>query len=176
MPETLLTRITVRGAMSPDAADRRPFDEMYREYLDPVYRYCVSQTGSLSLAEDIAAETFAAAFSAYDRFRPGSAFRPWIFRIARNEVIDHRRRARRTARLAAVIFRDSRTESSSVEDLAEVRDSLRKLIAAMAALPQRERQLVGLRLAGGMSFREIAEVTATSEAAAQKATEREVWP
>src|ERR1700694_5395400 len=69
------------------------FDEVYRRYADAVYRFCLSQLGDASLAEDIAADTFASAFAAYDRVRPEpGGLRPWLFRIARNAALDQHRR------------------------------------------------------------------------------------
>jgi RNA polymerase sigma factor (sigma-70 family) len=158
--------------MSHDDADRKPFDEVYREYADPIFRFCVSQLGSVSLAEEVAAETFAAAFVAYERFRPGADLRPWLYRIARNTANDQHRRARRATMLLARLSRGERAPVSSVEEVVELRDDVRKLVDAAGMLSRRDRELVGLRLAGKMTFREIASVTGMSPTAAQKATER----
>ncbi|MBJ7594695.1 MAG: RNA polymerase subunit sigma-24, partial [Candidatus Dormibacteraeota bacterium] len=49
-----------------------PFDEVYQEHADAVYRFCVSQLRDLDVAEDVTADVFAAAFAAYDRVRPES--------------------------------------------------------------------------------------------------------
>jgi RNA polymerase sigma factor (sigma-70 family) len=172
MSRVVLTQPMQGEAIPRGAAARIPFDEVYREFLDPIYRYCVSQIGSLTTAEDIAAETFAAAYGAYERFHPGSELRPWLFRIARNKIIDHQRRTHANRRLLARLTMGASTQSSSVEELGEVRDSVRKLVTAIRRLSPRDRELVGLRLAGTMGFRDIAQVTGMNTAAAQKATER----
>jgi RNA polymerase sigma-70 factor (ECF subfamily) len=148
-----------------------PFERVYERHAGPVYRFCLSQTGNVTAAEDVAAETFAAALVAYERVRPEeSGIRPWLFRIARNEAIDHRRRLGRARR-----FLDRqwfRSEPEHVEDAAMLRAQLREVIVAMGRLSRRDRQILGLRLAAGLSFGEIAAVTGMQEAAARVAAHR----
>lgn len=156
-----------------DGAAPRAFDDVYREFADLVFRFCVTQVGSLAVAEEVTAETFAAAFAAYERFRPGSDPRPWLLRIARNASVDHHRRMRRAAGLVALLSgRDLPRSASSVEELVERREEVRRVVTAIAALPMRDRQLVGLRLAGQLSFNEIAAITRRSPDAVRRATER----
>jgi RNA polymerase sigma-70 factor (ECF subfamily) len=115
---------------------------------------------------------FASAFAAYDRVHPHEAgVRTWLFRIARNAVIDQYRREGRRRSLLARIGRD-RQFPSSVEESAEQRNDLRSICAALERLRERDRQLVGLRVAGGLSFAEVAEVLGMREGAAKMATHR----
>jgi RNA polymerase sigma-70 factor (ECF subfamily) len=161
------------GATPTPEAELSPlsFERVYERHAGPVYRFCLSQTGNATIAEDVAADTFAAALAAYDRVRPEEAgLRPWLFRIARNQAVDHRRRLGRTRRF---LDRQSRQpDPEHVEDAALHRAELREVIAAMSRLPRRDRQLLGLRLAAGLSFAEISTVTGMQEAAARVATHR----
>src|ERR1035441_7266650 len=143
-----------------------PFEQVYERHAGSVYRFCLSQTGNATTAEDVASETFAAALVAYERVRPEEAgLRPWLFRIARNEAIDHLRRVGRARRF--LDRRWFRPEPEHVEDAALLRAELREVIAAMSRLSRRDRQLLGLRLAAGLSFAEIGTVTGMQEAAAR---------
>lgn len=152
--------------------ERLPFEEVYRRHADAVYRFCLSQLADRSTAEDVAAETFSSAFAAYDRVRPDEpGLRPWLFRIARNASIDHGRRRRR-AGFVFVRLRRVQPPSPDVESLAGLRADLRDVLHAMAALGTRDRTLVGLRIAGGLPFSEIAEAMGMSEGAARTATHR----
>jgi RNA polymerase sigma-70 factor (ECF subfamily) len=148
-----------------------PFERVYERHAGPVYRFCLSQTGNATTAEDVASDTFAAALAAYERVRPEEAgLRPWLFRIARNQAVDHRRRLGRTRRF---LDRQGRQVAPElVEDAALLRAELREVVAAMGRLPGRDRQLLGLRLAAGLSFAEISAVTGMQEAAARVATHR----
>jgi RNA polymerase sigma-70 factor (ECF subfamily) len=149
-----------------------PFDDVYRDHADAVYRFCVSQLRDPEVAADIAGDVFASAFTAYERVHPDAAgVRTWLFRIARNAVIDQYRREGRRRSLLARLGRD-RQFPSTVEDSAEQRTDLRSICAAIERLRERDRQLVGLRVAGGLSFAEIAVVLGMREGAAKMATHR----
>jgi RNA polymerase sigma-70 factor (ECF subfamily) len=154
------------------AARLTPFDEVYRDHADALFRFCVSQLGDQDTAEDVTGDVFAAAFAAYERVRPDPAgVRPWLFRIARNAVIDqYRREGRRRSLLSRIGA--SREFPESVEDSVEVRSDLRSVIAAIDELRGRDRQLVGLRLAAGLSYAEIGLVMKMREGAARTATAR----
>src|SRR6476469_785144 len=76
-----------------------PFEQVYRDHAARVFRYCLSQVSNRGDAEDLAADVFAAAFDAFGtvELMPGTEL-AWLLRIARNAVIDHRRKhSRRSA-------------------------------------------------------------------------------
>ncbi len=149
-----------------------PFDEVYGQHHDKIYRFCLSQVGNPTVAEDICADVFTNAFAAYERARPDAdGVVPWLFRIARNGIIDEgRRRARWTALLMSALVRPS--VEVAPDDVAAVRDDVRTVIAAMSELRPRERELVGLRVAGQMSYDEIGSIMGMSARAAEIATRR----
>jgi RNA polymerase sigma-70 factor, ECF subfamily len=152
-----------------------PFEQVYQEHAVRVYRYCLSQVGNPSDAEDLAAEVFAAAFAAYGDARlTAGVVLPWLLRIARNEVIDHhRRRSRRSALLARFFGGESDLDRSvDVEGEVVVRDELRQVVTAMRRLSARDRTLIGLRIAAGLPYAEVGQVVGVSEHAATVATKR----
>jgi RNA polymerase sigma factor (sigma-70 family) len=158
------------GARLDDAVT--PFDEVYRCHADSVYRFCVSQVRDPAVAEDITGDVFAAAFAAYERVRPEpTGVGTWLFRIARNAVIDQYRREGRRRSLIARIGRD-RQFPDSVEEDAETRFDLRAICAAMETLRERDRQLVGLRVAAGLSYADVGAIVGMRESAAKMATHR----
>ena len=149
-----------------------PFEEVYLLYSDRVYRFCVSLLRDSSDAEDVTANTFMAAYAAYSRVRPPSTeLKPWLFRIARNASIDQLRRRARAGRLLDVL-RLSRPARHEAESVAVIRDELREVVTAIATLRRRERELVGMRVAGELSYAEIGAVLGISEQAAKSATRR----
>jgi RNA polymerase sigma-70 factor (ECF subfamily) len=160
-----MTGVRLEGAVT-------PFDEVYRDHADAVFRFCVSQVRDVDTAEDLAGDVFAAAFAAYQRVHPDPAgVRTWLFRIARNAVIDQYRREGRRRSLVARIGRD-REFPDSVEESVVQRFDLRSVVAAMETLRERDRQLVGLRVAGGLSYAEVGQVVGIRESAAKMATHR----
>jgi RNA polymerase sigma-70 factor (ECF subfamily) len=159
------------------ATGASPFEQVYRDYAGQVYRFCLAQVGSPHDAEDLASEVFVSALADYPRSRPApAATLPWLLRIARNAAIDaYRRRGRRTALLDRYFGRVVEADpDADVEAEVVLRDELRAVLAAMERLPPRDRQLVGLRLAAGLSFADIGVVLDISEHAATVATGRAV--
>jgi RNA polymerase sigma-70 factor, ECF subfamily len=149
-----------------------PFEHLYTSHVASVHRFCLSQVGDAAAAEDITHDTFIRAYAAYDRVRPAQdAARTWLISIARNLSTDHHRRHGRWRRL---VERQRRlvAEQRDVESLAEERSQLRAVAAAMAGMRRRERELIGLRVAADLSYREVGELLGISEPAAKVATHR----
>ena len=143
----------------------------------PVYRFCLSQVRDPVEAEDVAAEVFASGFAAYERTPLAATdVRPWLLRIARNEIIDRARRRQRRSQLLERFFgrRSEVDPSADVESAVITGDELRRAIAVIKRLPDRDRVLVGLRLAADLPYSDIAEVMGMTEHAATVATHRAV--
>jgi RNA polymerase sigma-70 factor, ECF subfamily len=150
------------------------FEDVYRTHAARVYRYCLSQVSSAHDAEDLAADVFASACRAYPTAEVTVAsVLPWLLRIARNGVIDHRRRHTRRTALIDRYF-GAATEADPTDVAAEVvlRDEVRLVIEAMRRLTEKDRAVLGLRVAAGLPHAEVAEVLGISEHAATMAARR----
>jgi len=144
-------------------------DRLYVEHAAAVHSYCLSQVGEKAVAEDLTHETFIRAFAAYARVQPEPpALRTWLVAIARNLCRDQRRARTRWQRLAARVGREEHP-ADTVEHVAQVRDDLRRVVAAMAELSTRDRELIGLRTAAGLSYRQIGGLIGVSEETAKVA-------
>ena len=149
------------------------FEEVYQRCRAQVYRYCLLQTHDPALAEDIAAQTFMAAYRAYDRRRPDpDTVHLWLFRIARNLANDHHRKERRRRQLLQILGRRAEDRVGSIEGHAEINADLARVLAVMAKMKERDRRLIALRAAGDLSFREIGEIVGMPEASVTVATHR----
>src|SRR5450759_1616379 len=69
--------------------DSKAFGDLYKLYVEQVFRYLYSRIGNVHEAEDITAQTFLVAFESFDRFRQVEHFASWLFTIARNKAMDH---------------------------------------------------------------------------------------
>ena len=135
-------------------------------------RFCVSQVAEPAVAEDLTHETFVRALAAYERVAPDlNSARAWLFAIARNCCADHHRHHGRWRRLLAQLT-DRPPAAPDVEAVAQRLVDLARVTAALATFRERERQLIGLRVAADLSYREIGEVLHISEAAAKVGTHR----
>ncbi len=127
--------------------DTRVFALLYARYLDKVHQYCYRRLESREAAEDATSQIFLQSLAALPRYSPGKGtFRSWLFTIAHNVVIDQYRAKHPIGSLndEMVIF----DRTASPEDQAVAADEGRALRLAIAQLPERQRQVVELRLAG----------------------------
>ncbi len=141
------------------AGVRPPFERVVEEHGPALLRFCAAQVGP-ERAEDCFQEAMLAALRAYDTVRDPGAVRAWLFSIAARKAIDvHRARARAPEPVPDVAAVAGSAEPAPRDDA---------LWARVRALPDKQRQAVGLRFLGDLSHAEIALVMATSEPAARR--------
>ena len=148
------------------------FGPLYLRYRDRVLRYCLYRLGDLAEAEDAASAVFVKALRGLGGVRDADAsFRPWLFRIAHNEVVDrHKRRALRpeTTLAAADGLADP---GPSPDEAAATAEAVGRLRALLGGLPPRERAVLELRLAD-LTTAEIAAVLGVAEGSVWTAQSR----
>ncbi|MEA2517157.1 MAG: hypothetical protein QOG16_995 [Actinomycetota bacterium] len=123
------------------------YEELVRRYQHLALRVAYLITRDEGEAEDASQEAFVKAYRALDRFKSGSAFRPWVLTIVSNEAKNRRTSGSRRAALAlrAVRARPSGGAAPSPEVAALDRETHSGVIAAMNALPDRDRLVLGYR-------------------------------
>lgn len=114
------------------------------------YSLCQDRT----LADDLAQTACLKAWSASDRFRPGAPMKPWLFRILRNEYLQHVRRDWRVQTAEPGLFEETIATGDPLGAIAE----LSQVAAAIYALPDQQRDALILVLAAGLSYEEASEV------------------
>ena len=141
--------------------DRGAFAEIYERYHSTIYTHIYYRVGDPSTAEDLTSEVFVRVVGSIDGFvyrdRP---LLTWLYTIARNLIIDHRRRAGR----ATMLPLDERLENGSedVERAAELALSRRRLAVALDELTDDQRHVIILRFIEGRSLEEVAEIVGKS--------------
>jgi len=134
-----------------------PFDRFLEAHGPTVMRFLVAAVGP-DHADDAYQETFLSALRAYPRVRDDGRLDRWILRIASRTAIDHHRaRARRAEPRATVPDRP----------LAGPEPPDDSLLAAVAALPPKQRAAVVLRHLLDRPYPEIAEILGSTEEAAR---------
>ncbi len=137
------------------------FDALYKRHVDAVYRYLYRRTLVREIAEDLTSTTFLKAMESIRSFDPSKAdVRTWFYRIARNTLIDHYRSARPSLPIESVWDLPG-DEVSTL--LTEHKLNAQAVHTAIAALTPNQREIVLLRVWEGLSHKEIAELTGTSE-------------
>ena len=144
------------------AGNRDAFGQIFDEYHQPIYRFVVSRVGRPSDAEDLTQLIFVKALEALPRYTArGIPFGGWLFRLARNAVIDHVRTRRDHLELTAEIQRP--TEDAGPEATAALRQDLDAVARALDALTDEQREVIQLRFFAGLSAREAAEAMGKQE-------------
>jgi RNA polymerase sigma-70 factor (ECF subfamily) len=155
----------VEDAALVEAARRDPaaFLALYDRYLHPVHRYCMLRLDSREAAEDATSEVFVKALANLGGYRgDGAAFPAWLFRIARNVVVDaQRQRGRGGASLAPELADALVDPDPAPEDIALARGERDAVRAALRTLPADQRETLELQLAG-LATEEIATILGRS--------------
>lgn len=147
MEEARLRTVVRRASRGDEGAAAALFDEYYPR----VYRYAAGRLGGGASAEDAASETFAKVVREIGRFKwRGAGFEGWLFRIARNVVVDMQRRGGRETPTPdtiepAVASREGQPEAAVIggESAAELR-------ALLDALPPEQKEVLLLRFGAGL--------------------------
>ena len=141
--------------------DMRAFDALYARYEASLFGFLVSHVRDRADAEDLFHETFVNALKAPTvRFEGEGGFRAWIYRIARNLVINRARRHNRGARALAEVASAEETHSTRPRptDEAIADEEMRiALERAVARLPPTLSEVFHLRVSG-LRYEEIADV------------------
>lgn len=105
-------------------------------------------------ADDLAQEALAKAWKARDSFEPGTSIKAWTFMILRNQFYSEKRRSWRSTPLEAEVAENTLVAN----DDPTVPMELLELRAALAKLPDDQREALILVGAGGMAYEEAAQV------------------
>lgn len=143
--------------------DKDAFGRIYKIYFNRIYRYCRFNLGSDEEAQDVAQETFLKAwrslsgFSIYD----GGSIQAFLFRIARNTIIDLSRKKKEfPLDLALEVESDDDFEAE-----VDKKGDIKMIQEALSKLNEEDKQIVVLKYFEEMSGAEIAKVMNVNEGA-----------
>ena len=130
----------------------------YEQYKTGIYRYVLSITKDAHLAEDILHDTFLKLLSGKYSVAPEKA-QAWLYRVARNLCYDQLRKVK----------------PESLETTAQLAGpDVYAYIELLQPLSRKDREIVTLKIIGGLTHQEIGAVLGVSARAAQKRYERAI--
>ncbi len=150
--------------------DAAAFRVLLGRWSERLYAFCYRQVRDEEASRDIVQDSFLRVVRNAATFRAEARFSTWIFTIARNLCLDRARRMkfRRTTSLDAPLGADDPAGATLLERVADGRpladaqtDDRRfgvRLDAALAALPEEQREIFLMREVDGLKFREIADI------------------
>jgi RNA polymerase sigma-70 factor, ECF subfamily len=135
---------------------------IYTAYAPALFRFFMASVSDRHLAEDLTGSTFVSAIEGLPKFRgPVEALGGWLFQIARHDLYDHRRKQSRS-RIEPLD--DNLTEAAASdgtvdpEELAIARLEGSRVLRALQELSPDQREVLLLRMAGGMTAPEVAAI------------------
>jgi len=136
---------------------------LYEYYFPRIFRFVSVRVFQQEDAEDIVNDIFMRIVSNISRFRwEGAPFGAWVFRIARNEVVNHIRRSSRQLQKEPLFDSIPDEKRDHVGDL-EKEEALEYVRAASASLPAAQRDVIALRFGADLSVAETAKVLGKTE-------------
>ncbi|MBI4916463.1 MAG: sigma-70 family RNA polymerase sigma factor [Acidobacteria bacterium] len=141
------------------AGDDHAWEELVDATASDLYRMAVSFTRHRGEAEDLTQEVFLKLWQNLHRYEPGSTFRAWAFRIARNMFVDAYRRARneRKATWVDPEFLESLPGGDDPHTSTVRQQRLEMARSALGRLPEDLAKLILLRDFADWSYEELAE-------------------
>ena len=136
------------------------FGVLYERYVDQIYAFIYFKTHHRETAEDLTSKVFMKALEHIARLRAEEgSFRPWIYTVARNTVIDHYRTRRDHADI------EDAWDITSDDDIsrdAELRMKLAKVQEYIGELTGVQRDVVLLRVWSDLPYEQIARIVGKS--------------
>lgn len=149
--------------------DRRAFDEIVDRHQSALIGFFIKNLRDAQLAEDLTQETLLRVYNQSWDYLPRGCFRGWMFRIARNLLIDSTRRRSHDALVRAIRCSGSNEdddglariaeESMAAVDHANQREIVRMVDAVLPELPDDQRSTFILYHYMSLSLPEIADAT-----------------
>jgi RNA polymerase sigma-70 factor (ECF subfamily) len=147
--------------------DEAAFRLLVEKYSSSIVNLAYRMTGSSVEAEDLAQDAFLQAYANLADFRVGARFHPWLYTIALNLCRNHLRRKALVRWISledgapdASLSRDVHGTAPNPEQALLARESEERLHKAIQELPTKYREVFVLRQSEGLSYEEIAQITA----------------
>lgn len=144
--------LSLRTGTRPDPLD---LEQIYTEYLDPIYRFIYTRVGNREDAEDLTSQVFLKAFRQLDVARAERSIASWLFTVARTVLADYWRQAYRhgpTVELDENLAHRVDAQAESDDD-----QKIERVNQVLALLSARSRAVLELRFLRGCSIDETAE-------------------
>lgn len=133
-------------------------EEVYSEHSQTVYRYLLSLTQNTDIAEELTQETFYQAVKGIKSFDGSCKITTWLCAIAKNVFLSYRRK-----HPPADTLEEHTDFSPSPENEILLNMEQLELMKKMHSLNSEMREVMYLRLLGGLSFREIGDIMSQTE-------------
>lgn len=137
--------------------------ENYNELIDQIFRFIYFKTSNREIAEDLTSECFLSTVK-YLKENEVQNLRAFLFKTARNKVIDYYRQKNRVIYSDEMVLANER--SSGKDDITDRQDA-KMIVEKIKLLKDDDREILTLRYMEDLSIKEIADITGKSQVAAR---------
>ena len=130
------------------------FRELTGPYIPALYNYIKIKAPGHADTEDILQETMLAVWQGLAGYSGQSAFKTWMFSVAKRKIADFYRKSR-----AGIEFDGEIPEDIAAADVWEATDGNLDLYDALSKLPEEHRELIYLVFYAGLTYEEIQNLT-----------------
>jgi RNA polymerase sigma-70 factor (ECF subfamily) len=140
------------------------FEHLYERHRSALYRYVLRKTGHTATANDLFQGAWEKVIRARAQYKPSVPFRAWLYRITHNHVMDYFRRMQ-----PATVISEETLESTQPgpDSQAALEARAHRLGIAIRRLPEKQKDVLLLKLESGLNLGEIAEVTGVNRETAK---------
>lgn len=132
--------------------DIEAFRTLYERHNKRIFGYLIAKLKDRSEADDVFQSVFAKLHVARKKYRQEIPFLPWIFTIARNDLLDHLRKKSTYMKHITISEKEVENYADPTPDMAHFSVA----IAELSSLTDAQRQALELRFNEGLTFSEIA--------------------
>ena len=147
--------------------DREAFGTLYDVYMDRIYRFIFLRVSKKSDAEDITQKVFIKAWQSIDRYeiRKNVPFSSWLYRIAKNTVIDYYRTEKNHSAIEDIPEHEISEEAKDHEKAADDTLKFNQIKEALSELTDNQQDIIIMKFVEELENKEIAEILDKTEVA-----------
>lgn len=138
------------------AGDAAAFDRLYERHRGGLFRYFLRQCHDQGRAEELHHDVWLKIIGARDAWRPAARFTTWLYTVARNRLIDHWRSMAPHRLVELDDDTCAAPEAFDPSSAATTAQQGARIVAALGALPEAQRDAFLLHVEGGLGLAEIA--------------------
>lgn len=158
----LQPHITEHQQVERAQADPQAFKPLYEKYYEPILRFVYQRCSDKETAYDITAHVFLKAMQNLKNYTyKGLPFSSWLYRIARNEVIDHHRQ--KPHERAVSLDRSGLGNILQDTESADKEEYIQLILKELKGLSEDEMQMIEMKYFEKRQFKEIAEILDITE-------------
>ena len=131
------------------------FEEFVRKNEDRIFNLCLYMLGNSQDAQDEAQETFIKAYRGLKDFRPEASLYTWVYRIAVNTCLDHKKKSRHDPLKSEALSEQLHSDGPSPEGHYHSKKAAEALQSALQQLPQKLKSAIVLKEIEGLAYEEI---------------------